>query len=267
MRPPTPAAASRAVSSSARDAPPRREILTCRVIDRGLRPLFPNGYHRETQVIALVFSADDDFDPDVLGICGSSLALMAAGNIPFDTPIAGVRIGRIDGEFIVFPTYEERKTSELDLVVSGTEDAIAMVECGASELPESVILDALDLAHHEIKSIIAVQREIVAELGVVKEEFAADPDPWPESFRDRPRRPLDGRASRGPARSRQVRTEGRRRTRFASRRSTRSPRMKPTSGRPGSRRSSARWSRRSHARRSSTRSNASTAGHSTRSGP
>jgi len=162
--------------------PTEREILTCRVIDRGLRPLFPKGYYRESQVIALVFSADDEYDPDVLGICGSSMALMAAGNIPFYTPIAGVRIGRIDGKFIVFPTYEERKTSELDLVVSGTEDAIAMVECGAEELPESVILDALDLAHHEIKRIIAVQREIVAELGVTKDEYTADPDPWPDSF-------------------------------------------------------------------------------------
>jgi polyribonucleotide nucleotidyltransferase len=163
--------------------PTEREILTCRVIDRGLRPLFPKGYYNESQVIALVFSADDEYDPDVLGICGSSMALMAAGNIPFYTPIAGVRIGRIDGKFIVFPTYEERKTSELDLVVSGTEDAITMVECGANELPESVILDALDLAHNEIKRIIAVQREIVAELGVTKEEFTADPDPWPDSFK------------------------------------------------------------------------------------
>jgi polyribonucleotide nucleotidyltransferase len=162
--------------------PTEREILTCRVIDRGLRPLFPDGYYRESQIIALVFSADEDVDPDVLGINGASMALMAAGNIPFDTPIAGVRVGRINDEFVLFPTYDERDRSTLDLVVAGTEDAITMVECGATELPESTILDALDLAHTEIKRIIALQREIVSELGVTKAEFVADPDPWPSSF-------------------------------------------------------------------------------------
>jgi polyribonucleotide nucleotidyltransferase len=162
--------------------PTEREILTCRVIDRGLRPLFPDGYYRESQIIALVFSADEDVDPDVLGINGASMALMAAGNIPFDTPIAGVRVGRINDEFVLFPTYAERDESTLDLVVAGTEDAITMVECGATELPESTILDALDLAHTEIKRIIALQREVVEELGVTKDEFVAEPDPWPESF-------------------------------------------------------------------------------------
>ncbi len=167
--------------------PTEREILTCRVIDRGLRPLFPDGYHRETQVIAWVFSADDDFDPDVLGISGASMALMAAADIPFDTPIAGVRVGRVDGRFVVFPTYEERERAELDLVVAGTENAIAMVECGANELSEDVILDALDLAHREIKRIIAVQREIVEAIGVTKPVFAAPPLPWPDEFADKVR--------------------------------------------------------------------------------
>ncbi len=162
--------------------PTGKEILTCRLIDRGIRPLFPKGYRRETQVIAWVLSADDDYDPDVLGICGSSLALMAAGNIPFESAIAGVRIGRIDGNFVVFPTYEQRTTSDLDLVVSGTEDAIAMVECGATQLSEQIVIDALELAHAEIRKIIAVQREIVAELGVVKAGFEPEPDPWSEEF-------------------------------------------------------------------------------------
>ncbi len=162
--------------------PTEREILTCRVTDRGLRPLFPDGYHRETQIIAWVFSADDDFDPDVLGISGASMALMIAEDIPFETPIAGVRVGRVDGEFVLFPTYSERDTSDLDLVVAGTEDAIAMVECGATELPESTIVDALDLAHREIKKIIALQRDVVNHLGITKTEFVADPDPWPAEF-------------------------------------------------------------------------------------
>jgi polyribonucleotide nucleotidyltransferase len=169
--------------------PTEREILTCRVIDRGLRPLFPDGYHRETQVIAWVMSADDDNDPDVLGISGASMALMAAPHIPFDNPLAGVRVGRVDGEFVMFPTYAEREVSDLDLVVAATEGALAMVECGATELPESVIIDALTLAHTEIKKIIALQREIVAERGVQKMPFEAAGDPWPAeleaSVRDR----------------------------------------------------------------------------------
>ena len=162
--------------------PTEREILTCRVIDRGLRPLFPEGYYRETQVIAWVLSADGVFNSDIYGISGASLALLMSPKIPFTNAIAGVRIGRIDGRFVVFPTFDELNNSELDLVVAGTEDALAMVECGATELPESVILDALDLAHQEIKRIIALQHEIVAELGIVKEEFIAEPKPWTDDY-------------------------------------------------------------------------------------
>ena len=162
--------------------PTEREILTCRVIDRGLRPLFPDGYHRETQVIAWVLSADGVYNSDIYGISGASMALLMSPKIPFTEAIAGVRIGRIDGKFVIFPTFEELKESELDLVVAGTNDALAMVECGATELSESVILDALDLAHQEVKRIIALQHEIVAELGVVKEEFVADPIPWSDDF-------------------------------------------------------------------------------------
>ncbi len=162
--------------------PTEREILTCRVIDRGLRPLFPDGWRRETQIIAWVLSADDENAPDVLGITGASMALMNAKDIPFDTPLAGVRVGRIDGEFVLFPTYAEQAESDLDLVVAGTEDAIAMVECGASVLPEAIILDALDLAHREIRKLIAVQREIVAERGVVKTSFEPPTTPWPDDF-------------------------------------------------------------------------------------
>ncbi|MEX1311063.1 MAG: polyribonucleotide nucleotidyltransferase [Candidatus Sulfomarinibacteraceae bacterium] len=162
--------------------PTEREILTCRVIDRGLRPLFPDGWRRETQIIAWVLSADPDQATDVLGITGASMALMAAKDIPFDTPLAGVRVGRVNGEFVLFPTFTELAESELDLVVAGTEDAIAMVECGATELPEAIILDALDLAHSEIRKLIALQREIVAERGVVKEAFEPPTTPWTEDF-------------------------------------------------------------------------------------
>ncbi len=162
--------------------PTEREILTCRLIDRGLRPLFPSGYYRETQVIAWVISADNEFCPDIYGISGASLALLMSAKIPFEKAIAGVRIGRVDGELVVFPTYEQQKLSDLDLTVAATEDALAMVECGANELPESVILDALDLAHREVKKIIALQREFVAELNVAKMPFESPADPWPADF-------------------------------------------------------------------------------------
>jgi polyribonucleotide nucleotidyltransferase len=162
--------------------PTEREILTCRLIDRGLRPLFPDGFYRETQVIAWVISADNEFCPDIYGISGASLALLMSAKIPFEKAIAGVRVGRVDGKLVVFPTYEQQKRSDLDLTVAATDDALAMVECGANELPESVILDALDLAHREIKKIIALQREFVAELGIGKSEFTPAPSPWSEDF-------------------------------------------------------------------------------------
>lgn len=164
--------------------PTEKETLTCRVIDRGLRPQFPDGYFVETQVIGWVLSADNDNDPDVLAMNGASIALMVAGSIPFHNPLGAVRVGRVDGEFVLFPTYAQREASDLDLVVSGTEDAIAMVECGANELPESVVIDALELAHTEIKRLIGLQREIVAERGVVKASFEAPSAPWPAGFDD-----------------------------------------------------------------------------------
>jgi polyribonucleotide nucleotidyltransferase len=152
--------------------PTEKETLTCRVIDRSLRPLFPDGYYRETQVIAWVLSADDDFNPDIYGLSGASLALLAAAEIPYEAAIAGVRIGRVDDRLVVFPTYAEMENSDLDLVVAGTDDAVVMVECGAEELPEPILLDALDLAHREIKKIIALQHEIISEIGVEKAAFS-----------------------------------------------------------------------------------------------
>ena len=164
--------------------PTEKETLTCRVIDRSLRPLFPDKYYRETQVIAWVLSADNEYNPDIYGLSGASLALLGAAHIPYESAIAGVRIGRVDERLVVFPTYAELEESELDLVVAGTDEAVVMVECAAQEIPETVLLDALDLAHSEIKKIIALQHEIVADLGVVKDEFVAAPDPWPSEYAD-----------------------------------------------------------------------------------
>ncbi len=162
--------------------PTEKEILTCRAIDRPLRPLFPSGYHRETQIIGMVLSADGSNDPDILALNGASMSLMAARKIPFFTPVGGARVGRVNGEFVLFPTHEERDAGDLDLVVAGTEEAVVMVECGAAELDEHILLDALDLAHGAIKKIIATQREIIAELGIEKDEWVPPENPWPEAF-------------------------------------------------------------------------------------
>ena len=131
-----------------------KEVLTSRFIDRPIRPLFPAGWRHETQIIAFVISADTDHDSDVLAITGASAAL-ALSSIPFTRTIAGVRMGLVDGEYLVNPTFEQRRKSSLDLIVAGSKDAIVMVEAGAKEVSEDVILKALDLAHVAIKEIIA----------------------------------------------------------------------------------------------------------------
>jgi polyribonucleotide nucleotidyltransferase len=139
--------------------PSEKEVLTSRLIDRPLRPLFPEGYYFETQVIASVLSSDKTGSSDVIGITAASAAL-AVSDIPFLGPIAGVKIGRVNGQFIVNPDLEALKSSELDLVVAGTADAVMMVEAGANELPEATMLEAIELAHAEIKKIVAKINEL-----------------------------------------------------------------------------------------------------------
>ncbi len=134
--------------------PTEKEVLTSRLIDRPIRPLFPSGWRYETQIIALVMSADTENDSDVLAITGASAAL-AVSNIPLEKTIAGVRIGLVNGQYIVNPTYEERKQSALDLIVAGTRDGIVMVEAGAKEVPEPQVLTGLELAHEAIKQIVS----------------------------------------------------------------------------------------------------------------
>ena len=134
--------------------PTEKEVLTSRLIDRPIRPLFPAGWRYETQAIALVLSADNEHDSDVLAITGASAAL-AVSNIPFTRTIAGVRVGHVDGEFVINPTFEQRRRSRLDLIVAGTRDAIVMVEAGAKELPEEDMVQALERAHEAIRTIVA----------------------------------------------------------------------------------------------------------------
>src|SRR5687768_3064373 len=149
--------------------PNEKEVLTCRLIDRPCRPLFAEGYKNETQVIATVISADQENNPDVIAITGTSCALYLS-DIPFMNPIAGVRIGLIEGRYIVNPTYDEVRDSRLNLIVAGTEEAIVMVEAGAEEVSEEIMVEALMLAHKEINRLCRWQKELYKALDVKKRE-------------------------------------------------------------------------------------------------
>jgi polyribonucleotide nucleotidyltransferase len=149
--------------------PSEKETITCRLIDRPIRPLFAEGYNSETQVIALVLSADESYDSDVLSITGASAALYLS-DIPFETPIAGVRVGLIDERFIVNPSYDQVRASELNLIVAGSEDAIVMVEAGAKEVSEDVMVEALMFGHNEIKKLCRLQKDMYQKLGKAKRE-------------------------------------------------------------------------------------------------
>ena len=161
--------------------PTEKEILTSRLTDRPLRPLFPKGYTQETQVIATVLSADGANDPDILSINGASAALMVS-DCPFDTPVGAVRVGLVDGRYVINPTHEERAVARLEIVVAGTEEAVVMVEAGARGVMESEILDAIDVAHRAIKDIVAAQRRLQAAVGKPKFSVAPPPVPWPAEF-------------------------------------------------------------------------------------
>ncbi|MEW6246773.1 MAG: polyribonucleotide nucleotidyltransferase [Nitrospirota bacterium] len=147
--------------------PSEKEVLTSRLIDRPLRPLFPDGYYFETQVIASVLSADKTGSSDVIGITAASAAL-AVSDIPFNGPVAGVKIGRVDGRFVINPELDALERSDLHLVVAGTADAVMMVEGGANELPEAVMIEAIELAHEEIRKIVAKIVELQALAGKPK---------------------------------------------------------------------------------------------------
>src|SRR5947207_8199093 len=147
--------------------PAEKEVLTSRCIDRPTRPLFPEGWRYESQIIALVLSADQENDTDVLAITGASAAL-ALSEIPFRKTIAGVRIGLVDGKYIVNPTFKTLKESKLDLVVAGSNDGLVMVEAGAKEVTEEQVVEALETAHTAIKEIVASIDELAKESGKPK---------------------------------------------------------------------------------------------------
>ncbi len=163
--------------------PTEKEILTSRLIDRPLRPSFAKGYRQETQIIALVLSADGENDPDTLAINAASTALVIS-EIPFPNPIGAVRVGYLDGQIVINPTNSQRDLSDLDLVVAGTEDAIVMVEAGAREVDESVVLDAFEAAHAAIRQICQLQRQFRDEVGKPKLEVTYTPKFTEELFNE-----------------------------------------------------------------------------------
>lgn len=149
--------------------PTEQAILTSRLIDRPIRPLFPKGYRNEVQVIATVLSVDQDYSSDIVAMIGSSIAL-SISDIPFYGPTGSVRVGMINGEYVVNPSSKEREISDLDLIVSGTKDAVMMIEAGANELTETQMLEAIEVGHEEIKKIVAFIEEVTAKIGKPKQE-------------------------------------------------------------------------------------------------
>lgn len=150
--------------------PGEKAILTSRLIDRPLRPLFPKGFRNDVVVVASAWSVDHDCSPEIAAMLGSSVAL-ATSDIPWDGPTAAVVVGRVDGELIINPTYEQRMASDINLTVSGTKEAIMMVEAGANEVPEMEMLDAIMFGHEEIKKLCEFIEEIVAEVGKEKMKY------------------------------------------------------------------------------------------------
>jgi polyribonucleotide nucleotidyltransferase len=154
-------------------APVKKETLTCRLIDRPIRPLFPDGFRNEVQIVCLVVSGDPSNDPDVLAINGASAALCLSG-IPFAGPVGAVRVGLVDGQLVANPTTAQQAASELELVVAGTEDGVLMVEAGAKEVSEDKMLEAIAFGHEQCKRLARMQKELAAKAG--KPRWAFDPN-------------------------------------------------------------------------------------------
>ena len=161
--------------------PTEKEILTSRLIDRPMRPLFPESWRNETQIMALVLSADSDNDPDVIAVTGASAAAYCS-DLPFNDPIAAVRVGLLNGQLVANPTVAEQKTSLLNIVVAGTENGITMVESGACEVSEEAVADALEFGHTQIKNIVAAIKQLHGQLKPTK--VVVDPFPFDQKIYD-----------------------------------------------------------------------------------
>lgn len=162
--------------------PPEKATLTCRLIDRPMRPLFPNWLRDDLQIVATTISMDEQVPPDVLAVTGASVATLLA-KIPFKGPMAAVRVGLVGDDFIINPTYEEISEGELDLVVAGSPDGVIMVEAGANEVAEQDMIEAIDFGYEVVCDLIKAQKELIAELGIEQvEEAAPETDPTLENF-------------------------------------------------------------------------------------
>jgi polyribonucleotide nucleotidyltransferase len=161
--------------------PSEREILTARQIDRPIRPLFPEGFRNETQIIALVMSADKENDPDIIGINAACCAL-ALSDIPFGGPVGAVRVGRVDGQFIINPTYDQIRSGDMAITVVGTPEGIVMIESGAKQVSEDAVVDAIEFGHVEVKKICAAIAELVQRAG--KPKRAVAPPEFDQSYYD-----------------------------------------------------------------------------------
>ncbi|MGH7507791.1 MAG: polyribonucleotide nucleotidyltransferase, partial [Longimicrobiales bacterium] len=162
--------------------PGEQEVLSARLIDRPIRPMFPEGFMHEVQIMCHVLSADQENDADVLALLGASAAL-SMSKIPFDTPVAAVRIGRIQGQWVLNPTFQQLEYSDVEIVVAGTEEAILMVEGGAVEVPEDEIVEGLLAAHEGIKELIGIQNELLE--GIRQEQMSWTPIDAPAELTDR----------------------------------------------------------------------------------
>ncbi|HEX3543754.1 MAG TPA: polyribonucleotide nucleotidyltransferase [Candidatus Acidoferrum sp.] len=159
--------------------PSEKEILTSRLIDRPMRPLFPDSWRNETQIVSMVLSADSDNDPDVIAVTGASAACYCS-DLPFEKPVACVRVGLLDGQLVANPTVADQKKSLMNIVIAGTEDAIVMVESGALEVSEEAVVDALEFGHAQIKKIVGAIKELHAKLKIKK--VTVPPLPFDESL-------------------------------------------------------------------------------------
>src|SRR6202051_3648484 len=159
--------------------PAKKEVLTSRLIDRPMRPLFPDSWRNETQIVSMVLSADSDNDPDVIAVTGASAGCFCS-DLPFEKPIAAVRVGLLDGQLVANPTVADQKKSLLNIVIAGTEDAIVMVESGALEVSEEAVVDALEFGHAQIKKIVGAIKELHAKLKIKK--VTVPPLPFDESL-------------------------------------------------------------------------------------
>jgi polyribonucleotide nucleotidyltransferase len=160
-------------------APVKKETLTSRLIDRPIRPLFPDGFRNEVQVICLVVSGDAENDPDILALNGASAALCLSG-IPFEGPVGAVRVGQVDGAFVVNPTNSQQAVSTLDIVIAGTEDAVLMVEAGAKEVPEATMLEAIAFGHGECRKLARIQKDLIGKAAKPRWAFDANAGRDPE---------------------------------------------------------------------------------------